>query len=80
MAIHIRWGDKAAGGELAVPRIPASSYALAAAQLLKRARHNVPIREATIFVTTEDFSALEFLKSSQCSSWACLHSKARCGK
>ena len=56
VAIHIRWGDKAVSGE-AVPRIPASSYALAAAQLLKR--HNVPIRKATIFVTTEDFSALD---------------------
>jgi len=56
VAIHIRWGDKAVSGE-AVPRIPASSYAFAAAQLLKR--HNVPTRKATIFVTTEDFSALE---------------------
>ena len=56
VAIHIRWGDKAVSGE-AVPRIPASSYAFAAAQLLKQ--HNVPTRKATIFVTTEDFSALE---------------------
>ena len=56
VAIHIRWGDKAGGSE-AVPRIPAKTYALAAAQLLKR--HNVPAQKATIFVTTEDFSALD---------------------